>query len=113
MKTKIITELKKEILVVEDSDELDFYEITPRILAFNMKDGSIKIFKGNYTLLGKVDEIKEEDVLELVEGVGIGWFEDYQDKKNGMFKTALESFLSAIEKEIYWVNPVSLIFVKN
>lgn len=104
MKTKIISELKKELLVLE-LPEGARVEITPRLLAINKSDGSIQLFKGNYTLLGKVNEIKEEDVEDLVEGVGIGWFEDYQDKKNGMFKTALESFNSCLEKHLFWVNP--------
>ena len=67
MKTKTIKSLKKEVLVIEDSPAIDFYEINPRMLAFNMLDGSIKIFKGNFTILGKPDEIKEDDVIDLVE----------------------------------------------
>ena len=66
MKTKTIKSLQKEVLVIEDSPAIDFYEINPRMLAFNMLDGSIKIFKGNFTFLGRPDEITEDDVKDLV-----------------------------------------------
>ena len=110
MKTKTIKLLKKEVLVIEDSPTIDFYEITPRILAFNMKDGSIKIFKGNFTFLGKHYEITEEDVIDLVEqSLHTNLFAHYVSGINPpniyQYKTALESFNSAIEKEIFWENP--------
>ena len=106
MKTKTITSLKKEVLVIEDSPAIDFYKINPRMLAFNMLDGSIKIFKGNFTILGKPEEITEDDVRDLV-NIEPQWEENetFRVIGNATF-SALKPFYSAIEKEIYWENPV-------
>ena len=102
MKTKTIKSLKKEVLVIEDSPAIDFYEINPRMLAFNMLDGSIKIFKGNYTLLGKPEEITRDDVMDLVEVHEFGYVKVSENHLN----SPLRHFHSAIEKELFWVNPV-------
>ena len=67
---------------------------------------------GRYELLGKPDEIKEEDAKELVETLWNG-FRNYSEGgsvgnyQRLVYKTALESFLSALKKEIFWnVNPI-------
>jgi len=116
MKTKIIKSLKKELLVIEDSPAIDFYEINPRMLAFNMINGSIKTFKGNYTLLGKVNEIKEEYVEDLVDNFDFNFYVDYNHPSRGAYtSTAIESFNSALEKNLFWENNVSkqLAFIGN
>ena len=109
MKTKTIKLLKKEVLVIEYSPAIDFYEINPRMLAFNMINGSIKIFKGNFTFLGRPDEIKEDDVADLVENKG-KYYKNYSpiqgSVQGNITFTAIESFNSAIRKELFWVNPV-------
>jgi len=91
--------LKKEILIVEIATGLS--QIRKNTLSVLEHDG--------YTLLGSPDEIKEKDVKDLVgEGFNISAnkkvFNDYNDDCN-CFKTALESFCSALESEIYWENP--------
>lgn len=101
MKTKIITTLKKELLIVEAKDEKIAWAII--FQKYGVKAVS------DYTLLGKTDEIKEEDARELVgEGFNISTnkkvYNDYKDDCN-CFKTALYSFHSALESEIYWENP--------
>lgn len=65
MKTAEIIKLKKDLLVIEMPEE-SYYEITGRLLALNNSDGSIKIFKGYFYLLGRPDEITEEDAKEIV-----------------------------------------------
>ena len=99
MKTKLITGLKKEVLVIEAKSK----DIACGFI-FN-KYGVKELLK--WELLGKPDEIKEEDVVELVEKVGSCKF-TWKNYKNEGFVVAdpLESFFSAIEKEIYWVNPL-------
>lgn len=101
MKTKIITGLKKEVLIVELSDNGNtFDDLT---LLNSETEG--------YILLGKPDGIKEEDLKDLVEmSLHTNLFAHYVSGINPpntyCYKTALKSFLSAIEKEIYWVNPL-------
>ena len=109
MKTYHIKDLlNKEVLVIE-MPEGSYPEITSRLLAINHSDGSIKIFKGSYTLLGKPDEIREEDAEKLVRGGSYTttfWnYKTNDTHKSNQLKTALESFFSALESEIYWENP--------
>lgn len=116
MKTKKITELKKEILVIETP-------LNVKDVIFNKGDNSLTWETGHliisgydldgYTLLGKPDEIKEDDARELVEPPIDKWgddkfrFLDYRyDGCYDLF-TATESLLSALESEIYWVNPLN------
>ena len=109
MKTKIITSLKKELLVIELPRVCD-YELTKEGIFVKEHGSHLSDFiEGSYTLLGSPDEIKEEDVRDLVgEGFNISAnkkvFNDYNDDCN-CFKTALESFNSALESEILWENP--------
>ena len=70
MKTKIITTLKKELLIVEAKDEKIAWAII--FQKYGVKAVS------DYTLLGKPDEIKEEDARELVEqSIHSGLFAHY------------------------------------
>lgn len=102
MKTKIITSLKKELLIVEAKDDniawaIVFQKYGAKAVAY-------------YTLLGTPDEIKEEyakDLVESWESVSKDGTRVYENYKNGIPKkrTAIESLLSALESEIYWENP--------
>lgn len=113
MKTKIITGLKKEILLIEFKEG---YELAGSCIdaifyydnQMNYEDYPLSIsVDGNYTLLGKPDEIKEEVIEELVDTFDFNYYVDYNHPSRGAYTvTALESFFSAIEKEITWVNPI-------
>ena len=121
MKTITIKTLKKELLVIElptaetkISIGLHCIGIKPPPIGKYASDINgyyhiyTEMFHG-FKLLGKPYEIKEEDVLDLVdEGFNISTnkkvFNDYNDDCN-CFKTALKSFNSALESEIYWENP--------
>ena len=103
MKTAEIKDmLKKEILIVEIATGLS--QIRKNTLSVLKHDG--------YILLGKPDEIREEDARELVEKVmNCQHFQNYKGRKENDFanlwcKNATESLLSAIESEIYWENPI-------
>ena len=109
LKKELITKLKKEILVIETPEETYFEVFKHGILFKDHLESEREFIEGSYTLLGSPDEIKEEDVRDLVgEGFNISAnkkiFNDYNDDCN-CFKTALESFRSALESEIYWENP--------
>lgn len=110
MKTKIISKLKKEILLVK-LPEHGGYNLNKNRIAFydNFKKERLHI-KGSYTLLGTPDEIKEEDVKDLVEqSIFTSLYGHYVsgiDVNTYCYKTAIKSFHSALESEIYWdVNP--------
>jgi hypothetical protein len=111
MKTKIISTLKHELLIIEHPEETYFEVFTHGILFKDHLSAEREFIEGSYTLLGKHDEIKDEDVKGLVEIVGeddlLGTF--YKDYKNPHYmmqpNSALESFNSALEKEILWENP--------
>ena len=112
MKTKVISALKKELLIIELPEEWTFNIYKDQIGFCNEINKPIEQIKGSYTLLGKPDEIKEDDAKELVESwesVAKDGTRVYENYKNGIPKkrTALESFNSALESEIYWdVNPL-------
>ncbi len=96
MKTYHIKDLlKKELLIVEAKDEKIAWAII--FQKYGVKAVS------DYTLLGKPDEIKEEDVKDLIEKRnGIGYI--FGNTTHGK---AIDSFNSALESEIYWdVNPI-------
>ena len=112
MKTKVITGLKKEVLVIElpENGYWETYRDGTEIRDFLTDEK----FVTDYIILGTPDEIKEEDVIHLVERTGLGnpsysgnWYECYKNP-DAMYSSALDSFFSAIESEIYWINPVSL-----
>lgn len=103
MKIKLISTLKKELLIVEAKDEKIAW-------AMIFQKYGVKAVS-DYTLLGKPDEIKEEDVRELVEILWNGFRNYSEDGSVGnyqrlVYKTDLESFNSALESDIYWENPL-------
>ena len=109
MKTKLITKLKKELLIIETHEETLISKTATGFMIRNNATNEDFFIEGSYTLLGSPDEIKDEDVKDLVgEGFNISAnkkvFNDYNDDCN-CFKTAIESFHSALEKEILWENP--------
>lgn len=124
MKTKIITGLKKEVLIIEIPKDSTFREIFGLIGADenNSPNYHLTVYKfSDYTLLGKHDEIKEEDAEKLVDKIipngftgsptPYKWYRDYTEPINSdldyPFLNATESLLSALESEIYWnVNPL-------
>ena len=95
MKTKLISTLKKDLLIVEAKDDNIAWAIVFQ------KYGAKAV--ADYTLLGKPDEIKEDDVLDLIERVFIN-YKDYSGK-NRAFGSPINSFNSALESEIFWENP--------
>ena len=121
MKTETIKLLKKPVLVVElPEGTADFSVINTgdriAISAFDEYDNCLDV-KGiptNYTLLGKPDEIKEEDVRELVNLHESGYYKDYINGNN-FFTLPSKSILSAIESEITesFDFKRTLIFIEN
>lgn len=122
MKTATIKDLlKKEVLIIEWQDD---YEIVGRIIfgKSNQKGVLENLFNlDGYTILGKPDEIKEEDAKELVQYLTRRDLtitpKNYSKCKDGRFEdiTFTESLLSAIEIEITesFDFKRTLIFVKN
>ena len=121
MKTKIITSLKKELLVIElptaeTKISIGLHCIGIKPLPIGKYASDINGYYHIYTemfhgfkLLGSPDEIKEEDAEELVRsGSYTTTFWNYKTNdthKSNQLKTAIESFRSALESEIYWENP--------
>ena len=102
--------LKKDILIVELPRKSDVEIFPNSVEIYNQFTGQEESIKGFYTLLGKPDEIREEDAKELVEqSIHTGLFAYYVKEisvNTYCYKTAIESFNSALESEIYWdVNP--------
>ena len=111
MKTYHIKDLlKKEILIIE-LPKNNWLSVFPRLIWIcDRETNEYHYIKGSYTLLGSPDEIKEKDARELVESwesVAKDGTRVYKNYKDGIPKkrTALESFNSALEKEILWENP--------
>ena len=111
MKTKIISTLKKELLIIELPRKSDVEIFPNSIEIYNQFTGQEETIKGSFTLLGKPDEIKEEDVSEFVkQSIFTSLYGHYVsgiDVNTYCYKTALDSFNSALESEIYWENPIS------
>ena len=94
MKTKIITGLKKEVLVIEAKSK----DIACGFI-FN-KYGVKELLK--WEVLGSPDEIKEEDLDGIVSD-----FDAFQNTGEGIgFYDYKKRFFDIVEKEIYWVNPL-------
>ena len=120
MKTKIISTLKKELLIIElpegtdMKDPIQILKNKGNHLVYSKHNGHIisrnKLPDGEWTLLGKLDEIREEDAEELVEPFDFSYYVDYNHPSRGAYTiTATESLLSALESEIYWnVNPIDI-----
>ena len=107
MKTKIISTLKHELLIIEHPEETYFEVFKHGILFKDHLSAEREFIEGSYTLLGKPEEIMEEDARELVESFGRGNLKRFKGYNKKQFeKTAKESILSLLESEIYWVNPL-------
>ena len=119
MKTYQIKDLlKKDLLIVEMpnvetemSIGLHCIGIKPPPIGKDASDTNgyyhvyTEMFHG-FKLLGKPDEIKEEDAEELVEPFDLSYYVDYNHPSRGAYTiTATESLLSAIESVIFWENP--------
>ena len=111
MKTAEIKDLlKKDLLIVELPENGYYEEYRDGIEVRDFLTDEV-LTLANYTILGSPDEIKEEDVLDLVEIVGkddlLGVF--YKNYKNPHYMmqptSAIESLHSALETVIFWVNP--------
>lgn len=110
MKTHIIKTPTAELLIVELLENTKSWEFLDGNFWADDKQLFINGFTPFHTLLGKPDEIKEEDVKDLVkQSIHTGLFAHYV---KGIpvnvycYKTAKESLLSLLETEIYWdVNP--------
>ena len=120
MKTAEIKDLmKKELLIIELPKETYFEIFKHGILFKDHLEAEREFIEGSYTLLGSPDEIKEEDVEELVEETEMGVklnskkykYRAY-DSQLG-YATATESLLSALESEIYWENPYGKEQIEN
>ena len=117
MKTATTDLLKKELLLVELPEDTQFDVLVNNpfwkdgIKFLTGKDEKFHFIKGSYTLLGKPDEIREEDVEDLVEqSIHTGLFAHYVKDipvNTYCYKTAKESLLSALESEVYWENPLN------
>ena len=108
MKKRLIKTLKNEILVIETPEET-YYEVFKHGILFKDHLESEREFvEGSYALLGSPDEIKDEDVKDLVEKITTRQYKNYGYVPHYfqyLLSTALESFNSALEKEILWENP--------
>lgn len=112
MKQKIITTLKKNILIVElpENTQYDILINSPiwkdGIKFLTGTEEKFHFIKGSYTLLGSPTEIKEDDAKELVNLHESGYYKDYINGNN-FFTLPSKSLLSAIETVIFWnVNPI-------
>lgn len=103
--------LKKELLIIELPRKADVEIFPNSVEIYNQFTGQEESIKGSYTLLGKLDEIKEEDAEPLVHKNELG-YTNYNAKTASQavfskFRTATQSLLSALESEIFWdVNPI-------
>ena len=97
MKTKTITSLKKEVLVIELPEGR-------LLMDFNSLN---KLESNGFRKLGFINKITEDDVMDLV-NIEPQWEENetFRVIGNATF-SALKPFYSAIEKEIYWENPLN------
>lgn len=115
MKTYQIKDLlKKDLLVVELPKWYRIINYQKPLLEARGNEPHLveSLSLDEYELLGKPDEIKEEDVKDLVQYLtrrdSTITPKNYLEGKDGRFEviTFTESLLSAIESEIYWdVNP--------
>jgi len=113
MKTAEIKDIMKKDLLIVELPENGYYEVFKHGILFKDHLESEREFvEGSYALLGSPDEIKEEDAEKLVEKdpwvMSFKSYRDYSSKKGVKYNTlitALESFNSALEKEILWENP--------
>lgn len=102
--------LQKRLLIVEAPHEYVRYSIYDRSLAFYTKENNLSDIKGSYKLICKGFELTEEIAKGLVNPFW-DYYKNYLESDNGnvgnykrfVKRTALESFISAIEAENnYW-----------
>lgn len=110
MKTYEIKDLlKKEILIIELPRLCDYHLYEDMLYVFDNENDKNYRFRGAFTLLGKPDEIGEDDAEPLVQKIEYDFgtcYRNYTDK-TVFARTAKESLLSLLESEIYWdVNPL-------
>ena len=98
MKTAEIKDLlKKDLLIIELPRVCDYNLYEDILYVFDNENDKNYRFKGSYTLLGKADEIKEEDAEKL--------FYNPIDSTNLTHYANLRNLFSLLESEIYWENP--------
>ena len=100
--------MKNEILIIELPEETYFEVFKHGILFKDHLEAEREFIEGSYALLGSPDEIKEEDVKDLVEKITTRQYKNYGYVPHYfeyLLSTAIESFNSALEKEILWENP--------
>ena len=109
MKTAEIKDILKKDLLIVELPENGYYEVFKHGILFKDHLESEREFvEGSYALLGSPGEIKEEDVKDLVEKITTRQYKNYGYVPHYfgyLLSTALESFNSALEKEILWENP--------
>ena len=111
MKT-VSLKLNRKVLVIELPRIYD-YELTKEGIFVKEHGSHLSDFiECSYTLLGSPDDLKEEDVKDVVEPPIPKWdvdkvyYLDYRYEGYYDLKFAIDSFNSALEEnEIYWVNP--------
>ena len=99
--------LKKDLLIVELPENGYYEEYRDGIEVRDFLTDEV-LTLANYTLLGSPEEIKEDDVKDLVEKITTRQYKNYGYVPHYfgyLLSTALESFNSALEKEILWENP--------
>lgn len=100
--------LKKEVLIIELPRLCDYDASARKLWVKDTQSGEELTVKGSWGVLGKPDEIREDDAGELVDKREYDFgtcYRHYSDK-TVYAKTATESLLSAIETVIFWdVNP--------
>ena len=109
MKTYHIKDILKKDLLIVELPENGYYEVFKHGILFKDHLESEREFvEGSYALLGSPDEIKEEDVKDLVEKITTRQYKNYGYVPHYfqyLLSIVLESFNSALEKEILWENP--------
>ena len=109
MKTAEIKDILKKDLLIVELLENGYYEVFKHGILFKDHLESEREFvEGSYAILGSPDEIKDEDVKDLVEKITTRQYKNYGYVPHYfqyLLSTALESFNSALEKEILWENP--------
>ena len=96
MKTATTDLLKKQLLIIEISKQTI---LTKTSTGYMLRDNSNNedFFIDGYTLLGKPNELKEEDAEKL--------FYNPIDSTNLTHYANLRNLFSLLESEIYWENP--------